>query len=483
MPPGLTWAYDGADGGDLVTAAATGGVPHPTGYPTFLMAASVFLRLPIGSLAYRTNLLSAVCTVLAALVVYLLVQTLKHDTFMSVVASLAFGTLPLVWSQAIITEVYALNGLFAALLLYWAARGDSTPDWVIAGGVIGGLALGNHLSIIFMLPLLFLPNRHSPDATQQAETTWRAPGRITTLAWRTLGLLLGLAVYVAIPLRARAEAPVNWGNAVDLDGFAWLVSGRAYWGRLGDLDPGYLWTGAQAWSHILFRQLGIVGFVLVATVLATTFRRSWIHLACAWMVCAYSAFAVLFYSPDSYVYLIPALMALSIWMASGARWIVDQLGSHLPRLRAAAPALILAYLVASGIVAIPSISLSSDRGAEQYAHDALSSAPAQAIIFTRGDETTFSLWYLHYAYHERPDVAVISGDLLFQAWYRKELADTYPDLHIATNALQPDIVADNPTRPACTLGPSLQSTLDCSSGPQGRGWQPSRQSQTAGPRQ
>ena len=35
LAPGLTWANDGADGGDLVTAAATLGVAHPTGYPLY----------------------------------------------------------------------------------------------------------------------------------------------------------------------------------------------------------------------------------------------------------------------------------------------------------------------------------------------------------------------------------------------------------------------------------------------------------------
>ncbi len=37
LAPGLTWANSGADGGDLITAAATGGVPHPTGYPVYLL--------------------------------------------------------------------------------------------------------------------------------------------------------------------------------------------------------------------------------------------------------------------------------------------------------------------------------------------------------------------------------------------------------------------------------------------------------------
>ena len=34
LAPGITWANDGYDSGDLITAAVTGGVAHPTGYPT-----------------------------------------------------------------------------------------------------------------------------------------------------------------------------------------------------------------------------------------------------------------------------------------------------------------------------------------------------------------------------------------------------------------------------------------------------------------
>ena len=35
--PGLTWAHFGADGGDLLAAAAVHGIPHPPGYPLYLL--------------------------------------------------------------------------------------------------------------------------------------------------------------------------------------------------------------------------------------------------------------------------------------------------------------------------------------------------------------------------------------------------------------------------------------------------------------
>src|SRR5437879_3085739 len=64
LAPGVTWANDGADSGDLVTAAATLGIAHPTGYPTYLLLARLFQIIPLGDLAARTTLLSAAAGVL-----------------------------------------------------------------------------------------------------------------------------------------------------------------------------------------------------------------------------------------------------------------------------------------------------------------------------------------------------------------------------------------------------------------------------------
>ena len=74
LAPGLTWANGGSDGGDLIAAAATRGIPHPTGYPLYLLLARLFQLLPVGSLAYRTNLMSAVFTTAASLLVYAVVM-------------------------------------------------------------------------------------------------------------------------------------------------------------------------------------------------------------------------------------------------------------------------------------------------------------------------------------------------------------------------------------------------------------------------
>ena len=46
LAPTITWRNDGVDSGDLAAAVAVGGVPHPPGYPTYLILGEVFKLLP-----------------------------------------------------------------------------------------------------------------------------------------------------------------------------------------------------------------------------------------------------------------------------------------------------------------------------------------------------------------------------------------------------------------------------------------------------
>ncbi|TAN33252.1 DUF2723 domain-containing protein, partial [Patescibacteria group bacterium] len=51
----------GGDSGELIAAAASGGAAHPPGYPLYTVLARLFTLVPVGSLASRVNLLSAMC--------------------------------------------------------------------------------------------------------------------------------------------------------------------------------------------------------------------------------------------------------------------------------------------------------------------------------------------------------------------------------------------------------------------------------------
>src|SRR5512135_2533179 len=59
LSPTVAWVNLGEDSGDLLAASATLGIPHPTGYPLFVLLGRVATFLPLGSLAFRINLVAA----------------------------------------------------------------------------------------------------------------------------------------------------------------------------------------------------------------------------------------------------------------------------------------------------------------------------------------------------------------------------------------------------------------------------------------
>src|SRR3712207_2554029 len=111
----------------LQAEVAVLGVGHPTGYPTYLMLTHLFTYLPVGDVAYRVNLASAVYGVTAVSVVYAVGLRLGGRIVAAAAGALAFGVSESFWSQATIAEVYTLNVLFISLvilfLLLWRESG------------------------------------------------------------------------------------------------------------------------------------------------------------------------------------------------------------------------------------------------------------------------------------------------------------------------------------------------------------------------
>ncbi len=101
------------DSGELVAAAATLGIPHPSGYPLYVLLGKLWtLLLPLGSIAWRMSLFSAACAAGACGLFYLTVRRLGLSSLTGVFSSLVLAFGPSFWSQANIQRVYALNALF-----------------------------------------------------------------------------------------------------------------------------------------------------------------------------------------------------------------------------------------------------------------------------------------------------------------------------------------------------------------------------------
>src|SRR3989338_9893026 len=76
------------DNPELITAAATLGIPHPSGYPLFVLLGKLFTFIPFGSIPWRVNLMSAFFSALTISFLYLILNKITRRRFISVAVSL-----------------------------------------------------------------------------------------------------------------------------------------------------------------------------------------------------------------------------------------------------------------------------------------------------------------------------------------------------------------------------------------------------------
>jgi len=425
--PWLTWAHDGADGGDLIAATMTLGVPHPPGYPTYCLLARLFAVLPLGNIARRFNLFSATAAAGAVAVVCLVVQRTFSDSsdegdgavrkgswiesFIAASIALSCATGHTLWSQATITEVYALSVLFFASCLYLALR-TSCSDKPLHWGMLGllfGLGLGAHLTLVLMLPglaLLLWPHRNR--------------ARMVTLLF---GTIVGIGVFAYLPLAARGAPPINWGDADSWGRFWWMVSGRMYQSYAFSLPLTSLPSRLAAWASLWRQNYGIVGLALalygLSTWLAAAPRQAWATLI---TVAAYSLYAIGYDTTDSYVYLLPTYLITALWMLEGARvaWTALSDLPHSNAWRVLATIILLAMPVHSLYTHYDALDLSRDRVAIEWAQTVVERLPPDAVLITGEDRHTFTMSYVQWVEHRRPDLWVVDGELWAHDWYREQ---------------------------------------------------------------
>ncbi len=431
LAPGLTWANNGADGGDLITAAAIGGVAHPSGYPTYLLLARLFLAVPAGALAWRANLLSALCAALAAALVTRLVSQVsaaprRFALAGGCIAGLAFAVSPVLWSQAVIAEVYTLHVLFMGLILFSLPLGrpaqasQARPWQDYLAGAVFGLALGNHLTTILILPpwLLF---------SARAGGRWQPHSLLRRLG----ALAAGLLVYIDLPLSASRHPAVNWGLPVNWAGFWWVVSGAPYRALAFGLPSGFVLKRVEGWAGLTIAQFGLVGMVVAFYGLFFgQANHARVKIITVWVIAVFSIFAIGYNTADSYAYLLPAFMAMAVWLGLGCASALASLENY--RVRRPARLVLMAGLVATlGYGAArqwPLVDASRDLAAQAFGTALMRQAPPNSLIFTHADKDTFAAWYYHLALGQRPDVTVIVEPLLEFDWYRINLSASEPRL-------------------------------------------------------
>jgi len=418
LAPDLTWSHWGADGGDFVTAALTGRVPHPPGAPVYMLLADIFIHLPWGAPAWRLNLLSAVmgAGAVAGVTATLLRRAWSEtgpgarETGAALVAGLALACAPLFWSQSLITEVTTAAAFFAAWAMFLAVGsnpGEESYGRALATGLVWGLGVAVHPILVFLAPVL--------------GGRWRGKARGLLVA----GFLSGLLPYVLLPLRGTWPQP--WADLRSLVGWWDFVSVRLYRGYVLGLPLADWPRRALAAATLLARQFTPVGAALALWGGHRLWeRKPRAAVGRALAVIGVGLYAIGYNTADSLVYFVPFLPLAALWLGEGLSGVAQR----------GVPVAVWLLLPALSLLwHWPSLDLSHDWTARHWLERTLAEAPPDAVLVTAQDAHTFTLWYAQAGLGLRPDVSVVDRDLWGEEVSPEEWAEGRPLCYVEAESL------------------------------------------------
>jgi len=330
-PTVLYYSRETFDSAHLQTIASFLGIPSYTGYPTYAILAHLSTYLPFGDVAYRVNLLSAICGALAVAVIYLVCRKIGAGRVPSLFGALAFGLSETLWSQAVIAEVYTLHALLLSLvvlvLLLWRstlrARDDDparAEPVLLFAALLMGLALTNHLTSVFLLPAALLFVLAVRPAALVRPAAW---------AFGAAFFLLGLAPYLYLPLRGLADPPLMREDPSTLSGFLTLVSGGEHKGRIFAFGPAEL-PGRVWWYSVnLLDNLNPALLLLAAVGLVVLLLRDRAALVLVGSVFLFNLVYALEYDiEDLEIYFVPTYLVLCLFAARGLGALLGTAGAR-----------------------------------------------------------------------------------------------------------------------------------------------------------
>lgn len=388
------------DSGELIAAVYTLGIPHPPGYPLYVLLGKAFsVVVAIGNPAIRINLFSSFCAAAASAIFFLSLRFdgLSGGAASATALSIAFGAS--MWSQATIARVYTPAACAISLTFYFVTRWNLNPQqigWLAAAIAIAGTGIALHPMVVVMLPATIVA------------AAFRRPSLFTDFRslWLIGWILPGLALYLWVPLRALSKPRVRWGNLRTRDELIRYFFRGAYW------KFRYVSTPRKAAEVIAFycrrvsKEYGILGAVAIAVGIPIIARASPAFLAMVIVTAGGNAAAMIvharrediFYWPR---YMMAAWLALAFPLGAGWWWIIGNLPAAVRT-----PAL-FALPIVLVLRGFRHRDLSRHRYAGDYSRRILRDLPADSILIARDDNVLFPLMYLMYVEEIRRDVKLI----------------------------------------------------------------------------
>ncbi|HEV3408949.1 MAG TPA: DUF2723 domain-containing protein, partial [Chthoniobacterales bacterium] len=431
----------------------------PPGFPLYVLLAHLATLLPLGNVAVRVHLVSALFGALAAGILTMVLAELLGTTstppaakrhaqkkkrgkpdapadqrdgttrvrlrvlLPAAVAGLLLAFSRTLWSYATIAEVYTLNTFLILaivfLMLRWRERGD---DRLLYGAaLLFGLALGvHHVTVALILPALAV------FVYRTAGLRFFASKQLLVAALVSFGALV--LVYSYLPVAAARDPLFNWGDPRSLREVWWHITGRQYQAFFS-FSPAKVGQQLLEFGALVLRQwswpwLPLVPALALAGAVRAFRRERTVFWLIALLLLTDVAYAVGYdIAEDKDAYYLPAFVALTIAAGLGFRWLLQL---RLPRV--AVP------LVASVLCAIAILSnwpFNNRRHyfvASDYVENIQRTIAPNGLLLTYDWQVQAPMLYTREIEQRRRDIKVIDVNLLRRSWYFDYLERAFPGL-------------------------------------------------------
>ena len=417
----------------MAAAAWQLGIAHPPGHPLALLVGKFVCLLPLGSIAFRVGLASAVCQAGASALVARLADRLigaiapklaaRPRGLLAMAAGWLYGTTYSATFQAVRPEVYALSTLLLVATALHLVEGlsQTNESSLRRAALLGGLGLANHhlLALAVALPAFFVLVR---------------PWRRAIAAG--LAVAISLMLYGYLPLRAQRHPTIDWGAPTTIERFVWTVSARAFQKSLERgrrTDSGMVLGATTAESNLVGLFAGVVGLWLLI-------RRR--HVAIGVLLASSICLTIVASSivgfdetnPDAYGYLSGALALLAAVAATPFALLLSA------RRRATLLAGLLATMAPLALLRHARFDLSRHTTTDSVAAW-IEGAPPRRLLVTSYFQTAFLALYAQSVEGRRPDLLHVDRHFLTYPGYRDEILARWPHLlpHLGMRDVVPSV--------------------------------------------
>jgi len=429
------------DSGELITVAWTLGIAHPPGYPLYTIFGKVFTTIiPIGNIAFRMNMESALFASLAVMMVYFITRTLipnPYSLIPSIVSSLILAFSLTFWEQAVIAEKYTLNAFFFTLLVFVLLKWEENSKLKIKNSkllylfsFLLGLSFCHHFQTIYIVPAsiffilaISIKYRSKPQKQKNGSYLLKIKSfilNLINLPYR-LGLppfvvlkaiflfVLPLTLWLYLPLRAGQNPILNWGDPRNLDNFIIHLLAKSYTGYFSSIKESFVRFG----SHLNFFPSQFSKYILWVAFLSMPFflRRKILFLFFLLIFIVNILHCIRYTIVNICDYYIPSFILSAILIGFGLSFII--------RLIPLKPIPFLFLLLP--LIPYQTYHFQNNRTKFYFAYDygmnILRPLKKEAIIFSYGDYDAFPLWYLQYVEERKRDIASLTWMFLACDWH------------------------------------------------------------------